>query len=76
MQIGKISKLFQDKEYGKIKTNGGEEAHFHKLCLWNIQFSDLTEGQEVEFEIQPANKGFLAFHIRFLLRSLKCQKGR
>jgi len=69
MQIGRISKLFQEKEYGKIRTNSGEEAHFHKLCLWDIQFVDLTEGQEVEFEIQPAYKGFLAFHIRPIFKN-------
>ncbi len=64
MQVGTISKLFREKEYGKIKTNNGEDAHFHKGCLWGITFIELTEGQEVEFEIQLSYKGFLAFHIR------------
>ena len=64
MQTGTITRLIHDKEYGCIRTRGGEEAHFHKSCLWDIQFSDLAEGQEVEFEIQPAYKGFLAFQIR------------
>lgn len=64
MQTGIISKLFHDKEYGKIRTENGEEAHFHKECLWDIQFGELTEGQAVEFEVQPAYKGYLAFHIR------------
>lgn len=64
MDIGIISQLFQEKEYGKIKINTGEAAHFNKHCLWDTQFKDLAEGQEVEFEIQKASKGFLAFHIR------------
>lgn len=64
MEKGTISKLVHDKEYGKVRTNTGEEAHFHKNCLWNIQFSELTEGQGVEFEIQPSTKGQIAFHIR------------
>lgn len=64
MQIGTILKLVHDGEYGKIRTNNGEEAHFHNGCLWNIQFTDLTEGQGVEFEVQPSYKGQLAFHIR------------
>jgi len=64
MQAGTISKLVRDKEYGTIKTKSGEDIHFHKHCLWDMQFADLMENQEVEFEIQSSHKGFLAFHIR------------
>ncbi len=64
MHTGTISKIFHEKEYGKIKTNSGEDAHFHKGCLWNVQFAELKEGQGVEFEIQSAYNGQLAFHIR------------
>ncbi|MEI7998493.1 MAG: cold shock domain-containing protein [Candidatus Omnitrophota bacterium] len=64
MQIGNVAKLVHDKEYGSIRTQSGEDIHFHKHCLWDIQFTDLTEGQAVEFEIQPSYKGYLAFHIR------------
>ena len=64
MQLGTITKLFHDKEYGRIRMPDGEDAHFHKLCLWDIQFADLTEGLKVEFEIQSSYQGFLAFHIR------------
>ena len=70
MQIGSITKLFYDKEYGSIRTKSGEDAHFHKQCLWDIQFADLSEGQEVEFEIQPSYKGFLAFEIRPSVRGI------
>ncbi len=66
MQEGKISKLYQDQEYGKIRTNDGVEAHFHKACLWDIKFVELMEGQSVEFETQVTYKGHLAFHIRRL----------
>ena len=64
MQKGNITKLFYEKEYGSIMTDNGDEALFHKECLWDTAFADLSEGQEVEFEIQTAHKGFLAFHIR------------
>ena len=69
MHIGNITKLFPHKEYGSIRIKNGEDAHFHKLCLWDIQFKELTEGQEVEFEIQSSYNGFLAFHIRPILKS-------
>ncbi len=64
METGTISKLFPDQEYGKIRTKNGGEAHFHKGCLWNTPFAELTEGQGVEFEIQPSRQGHLAFQIR------------
>jgi cold shock CspA family protein len=64
MQTGTISQLVHDREYGKIKTENGEEAHFHKGCLWNTKFAELIEGQDVEFEMQPSYKGHLAFQIR------------
>ena len=64
MHIGNVAKLFRDKEYGLIRTTNGGNVHFHKHCLWDIQFADLAEGQEVEFELQTTYKGSLAFHIR------------
>lgn len=64
MHKGNIIKIFHDKEYGSIMMSSGEEALFHKECLWDTKFSDLSEGQEVEFELQTAHKGFLAFQIR------------
>ncbi len=64
MHVGNISRLFQNEKYGKITTEDGQEAHFHKDCLWNTSFDSLGEGLKVEFEMQAAHKGFLAFHIR------------
>ena len=69
MHAGTVTSLVPQKEYGSVQTKDGIEAHFHKHCLWDVQFKDLKEGQEVEFEIQPTHKGFLAFHLR--LRSVK-----
>lgn len=64
MQVGTITQLFSEKQYGSIRMENGDEAIFHKHCLWDVQFSDLSEGQVVECEIQSTYKGFLAFHIR------------
>ena len=69
MQIGTISKLVRDREYGKIRTDKGEDVHFHKGCLWDTPFIELTEGQKVEFEIQQSYNGYLAFHIRPYIES-------
>jgi len=71
MHAGHVTRLFHDKEYGYIKTQAGQEVHFHKLCLWDVQFAQLREGLKVEFEIQPSHQGFLAFHIRPTCKSQK-----
>jgi cold shock CspA family protein len=64
MQIGNIVQLFQDKEYGFIRTKSGEIVHFHKNCLWGIRFDELSEGQEVKFFSQLVHKGLLGFEIQ------------
>lgn len=63
MHIGTITKLFREKEYGAIHGEFGE-LHFHKHCLWDVAFDELSEGLEVEFEMQASYHGFLCFHIR------------
>lgn len=68
MHTGNITKLFSQKEYGSIKTKSGKNAHFHKYCLWDMEFAGLRLGQEVEFEMQPSFKGLLAFHVRPYLK--------
>jgi len=64
MQTGNIVQLFRDKEYGKIKTKGGEAVHFHKNCLWGIKFDELSDGQEVKFQTQITRKGLLGFEVQ------------
>ena len=64
MDVGKITKIFYDKGYGSIRTRGGADVHFHKNCLWDIRFDELTEGQEVDLETQIAYNGLLGFNIR------------
>ena len=64
MRRGNITKLFPDKQYGKIKIKNGKEAHFNKNCLWDVRFDELDVGQEMEFEVQPTHNGLLAFEIR------------
>ncbi len=65
MDIGKISKIRQDKHCGMITLSDGREATFNNRCLYkNADFNTLYEGQEVEFYIQRSHKGYLAASIR------------
>lgn len=58
MPKGTIKKLVNDKGFGFIKQQGGQDVFFHTSVVEGAQFDDLREGQEVEFTLDPAgNKG-------------------
>ncbi len=49
MAKGTIAKLM-DRGFGFIKTEGGGDLFFHRNELEGVEFNNLGEGQEVEFE--------------------------
>ncbi len=61
MAVGKIKKLVQDKGFGFIQTDAGEDVFFHHSTVADRGFDDLTEGQSVEYTIEqgqgPKGKG-------------------
>ncbi len=52
MASGKIKKLVQDKGFGFIQTDNGEDVFFHHSSVADKGFDDLTEGQKVEYTIE------------------------
>jgi len=57
MPKGKIKRLM-DRGFGFIYTEEQEEdLFFHRNELQDVQFADLREGQEVEFEIAKGRDG-------------------
>ncbi len=49
MAKGTIAKLM-DRGFGFIKQEQGEDLFFHRNSLEGVEFNNLSEGQEVEFE--------------------------
>ncbi len=49
MPKGTIKKIM-DRGYGFIKTEEETDLFFHRNDLEGVEFSSLSEGQEVEFE--------------------------
>ena len=49
MAKGKIARLM-DRGFGFIKTEEGGDLFFHRNELEGVEFNNLSEGQEVEFE--------------------------
>jgi len=49
MPKGTIRRLM-DRGYGFIKTEQEEDIFFHRNDIEGVEFANLSEGQEVEFE--------------------------
>lgn len=52
MSSGTIKKLVQDKGFGFIATEDGQDVFFHHSAVADQQFDSLTEGQRVEFSVE------------------------
>ncbi len=61
---GVISKVFPKGGYGFILPDGGGEVYFHKHALHGLKFSDLEDGLEVSFNVEPGEKGPQATAVR------------
>lgn len=57
MQKGRIARL-TDRGFGFIARDGEEkDLFFHANELQGVEFKDLSEGDQVEFEISDGPKG-------------------
>lgn len=58
MEKGKIKRLITDRGFGFIEREGEEkDLFFHSNELVDVEFNDLKEGDEVQFEIAQGPKG-------------------
>lgn len=65
MPRGTIKKLVADKGFGFIKREeDGKDCFFHLSAVQDVQFEDLTEGQDVEFEAEVGPKGERASMVK------------
>ncbi len=63
MATGTIKKLVTDKGFGFITDTDGKDIFFHKNSLVGADFDSLTEGQQVQFEVQNGPKGLNATNV-------------
>ncbi|MFC1919124.1 cold-shock protein [Chloroflexota bacterium] len=56
MTKGTIARLM-DRGFGFIKTKEGGDLFFHRTELEGVEFNNLSEGQEVEFEKSQGRDG-------------------
>jgi len=64
MPSGTIKRLVRDRGFGFIRDDGGQEWFFHRSAVAQGAFDQLNEGQRVNFDEEPSNKGPRANNIR------------
>lgn len=62
MLSGTIKKKIENKGFGFIAVEGGEDIFFH-MSACNGQFDNLPEGTAVQFELQDSPKGKRAVNV-------------
>ena len=57
MATGNITKIVRDRGFGFIQTSDSkEEVFFHSSSVDQPTFDELSEGQTVEFDLEPDPK--------------------
>lgn len=63
-QHGTIIELFPDTGYGRIRTQDGQQVHFHRTSIAPGNNDELEPGQEVRFIAIPGAEGTWADNIQ------------
>jgi CspA family cold shock protein len=63
---GVIKKIVKERGFGFITSDdGGDDIFFHRSRLAEkVFFEDLREGEEVQFQVRPGEKGPQAFDLK------------
>ncbi|MBS4173210.1 cold-shock protein CspD [Bacillus sp. FJAT-49736] len=63
MQNGKVKWFNNEKGFGFIEVEGGDDVFVHFTAIQGDGFKTLEEGQEVSFEIVEGNRGPQAANV-------------
>ncbi len=63
---GVIKELFPEMDYGVIVTPDDREIYFHRNCVVDADFSNLSEGMEVRFVEEAGERGPQASMVKLV----------
>lgn len=63
MARGKVKWFNDQKGYGFITPESGDDVFVHHKSILGEGFKSLAEGQEVEFEVEKGPKGYQAVKV-------------
>ncbi|EAF8224967.1 cold-shock protein [Listeria monocytogenes] len=63
MQSGKVKWFNNEKGYGFIESDGGEDIFVHFTAIQGDGYKSLEEGQAVTFEVVEGNRGAQAANV-------------
>jgi CspA family cold shock protein len=66
MAVGTVKWFNADKGYGFIAADGGEDVFVHFTAIQATGYRSLSEGQQVEFDVEQGRKGAQAANVRVL----------
>jgi CspA family cold shock protein len=64
MHKGTVKRIMRERGFGFILAEDGREIFFHRSELKNVDFSELKEGDHLEFGVTKGNKGPQAIDIK------------
>lgn len=63
MEQGTVKWFNNSKGYGFIKREAGEDVFVHYKSINGDGYKSLSEGDKVEFEVEPGQKGLQAVKV-------------
>ncbi|HEX9259840.1 MAG TPA: cold-shock protein [Acidimicrobiales bacterium] len=66
MAIGTVKFFNNEKGFGFISREKGDDVFVHFSAIAGTGYKSLTEGQQVEFDVVPGKKGEQAQNVRVL----------